>query len=239
MRIATQLIGVYLLGILTSGAPQCCDYDSSVGWNDFTLESAEAANAPDSESGGSVVLPQPPLSTVSFIFYEGTKDVAAVQVLAWIVGSKEEPVLEYRDYKMKDAFVVELDCLKGKTVHFAFKFINEDGLEVGKYRAQAHLDQSLITYHDQRMGDSEIVVNHTQPPEVELVNGTKNTIALGRKSQLWYGGKIHEVRNLIVAPPDAEILAPECSLERFTPTSFGIEPDKSLGDIVDLELSPL
>ena len=215
----------YILGVVTV-AVVCCGTD--------VLEAVEYghAQAASTDEGDVQVL-----STVSFVFYEGIEDIVNIQASAYVNGLDVKPLNDYKLYRTEEMLVVELETQKGYTTHFVFLFINGDGEEVAMFKAEALIDQSLITYHDMHFGDKEKVLNHTQSFEVEIMDDESIDVPLGKSMTVWSNGRFHNVRRLVSKPNDSSIGSSDCTLQNFQPSnSVGIISDGTEGEIVHLEV---
>ena len=221
----------YILGIVTV-AVICCGGDEYV-WHATEHSHTNATTSTD--EGEEPLI----LSKVSFVFYEDIGEITGVHAVADIYGFDENPLYDYRIHKKEEMLVVEVETLKGYTTHFDFRFVNRDEEVVATFKAEAEIDQSLITYHDMHFGDREKVLNHLQPYEVEMANESID-VPLGRGMQIWSDGRFHIVRRLVSNQDGIQVQSFDCDLHDFlSPTeSVGIISDGTEGEIVHIEVLP-
>lgn len=211
----------YLLGIATVAVFSC--------EGALVTETSYAA-APNEDS-------QDP-ATAAFEFDRDGLEISDAQVSAYIEGSSEDPLKDYRLYVTDELIVVEVDTLKDKTVHFSFIFLDNDGNEVGIFKAQADINRKLPRYPDNEFGDNEKVVNHTQPLEAEIEQDDSISVALDKEMTLRYMGQTYKVRQVVNTKDDSEVFSHDSTLVEINSTTFGIISDAGLDDIIHIESEP-
>ncbi len=177
------------------------------------------------------------LATAAFEFEEGFEDIVSMQASAYIEFSDENPLKDYRLYVTGELLVVEVDTLRGKTVHFDFSFYDDQGNEVRKFRPQADINRNLINYRDNEFGDNLKVVYHTQPLEAEIEQHDSISVPLEPQKNLWYHGQSYTVRQLVKVRSDSEVSSPDSTIQKFN-NAVGVMSDAGPGEIVHLESIP-